>query len=475
MKIEKILLINPSAVNKIEFTSKNDLRPDKMGAYPPLGLLYIASFLKKNTDYIVSILDLGYSANPEQLLKNKLLEYNPEVIGFTLYPEIWVDALSEAKLCKEILPECIIVGGGPQTQTFPKETLAHKEFDFLIRGEGEESFSNLLFALEKNKSLEDVAGLVYKKNNIYKHSEPAVYSKDLDTLPIPDLTLINLNDYYCILGSEKNVASVVSSRGCPYNCIFCSNKFKKYRRRSNENILLELEQYVNRGIKEIMFFDDNFNFYPELVIDFAEKLKEKNWGLKWSFRGRADSLSDELLKKCKEAGCERIQLGIETSSNEKLKYIKKSISVETIYDAIKRINCNGIISVGNFILGLPCDKNKNDIYNTINFAINSGLKLAEFHLLKLFPDTELYQNAIEHNMVDENKWKDFILNPKKEFKPDCWTEYFKMEELEKFIKEANHKFYFRPKLILNQLLSMRSFDELIRKFKGFLYIFNQLF
>jgi len=463
----RILLINPSLEFKIDVTTSWDIRSDKQGIYPPLGLLYIGTFLQKKLDVNIKLIDMVADNLTYKNLEELILKFNPNVVGITSCTENFLSSLEVAKVTKKVDKKILTVIGGPHCIMFPNETLHHKEIDFLIAGEGEIVFYEFIKNLDSLENIEKLKGFWFKKNNIIIDNGISNNIKNLDELPFPDRKLLDLSKYYCILGRKKNVITISSSRGCPHQCIYCDLKIKEFRLRTPENVFNEIKKCVELGFEEFYFIDDMFNITPKRVIEISEKILKLPKKIKWSFRGRVDTITNESLKIAAKSGCERIQFGLESSTDKKLKFLKKNITTKQIETAIKITNKNKIMSVGNFILGLPIEQNINDINITINFAKKLNLDYAEFHLLKIWPGTELFDLAVKKNLANLDEWKNFVKNADLHFKPKMWTEHFNKDELRNIIKKAFREFYFRPSYIIKNFFKTNSLYELKRKILGF--------
>jgi radical SAM superfamily enzyme YgiQ (UPF0313 family) len=240
--------------------------------------------------------------------------------------------------------------------------------------------------------------------------------------------------------------------------------------RSAKNIVKEIEQCSTMGVKEIFFFDDNFSANPKRVVEICDELIRKDLKVIWSFRGRVNTTGEEMLKKCKEAGCHRIHFGVETGTDEGLKRLKKDINVEMIKKAFKVCKKVGITSVANFIIGLPWET-KEDMLHTIKFANEIDPDYAEFAILTPFPNTELYEESIKKGMFGDF-WREFAKNPVPDFDLKTCNEHYSREELFKILDLCLKKFYFRPKRIMKILLQLRSKKEFKTKLKAGIALLN---
>ncbi len=470
---KKILLINPPQEYNVKVGIEDDFI-EIIGYYPPLGLLYIATILK-NSGFEVKILDcvpmrIGY---PE--LKKEIAKFSPYMVGITTYTMSMHDVLLSVNITKEINPNIITVLGGHHPTLYPKESLRYKNVDYIVHGEGEEVMLELLEALENNASPEElvkIKGLGLFRNNKEYLNPIKAYVKDLDTLPIPDRSFLPSDIYISIVGKNKMLATVMSSRGCPFKCTFCFTPNKSYRSRSNENIIEEIKYLTELGFKEVFFFDDLFALQSKKVVEFAKDLQKHNIKIDWSFRGRIGSITQELVTEVKKSGLHRIQFGIESGMDKTLKRIKKGNTTQEIRTVIKMCKKAGIQTIGNFIIGLP-DETKDDIERTLKFSRSISLTYAQYSILMPFPFTAIYNEALREGIISYDFWQEFVDDPigrSQSFEMQYWEKDVELEFLFKKVKQAFKKFYFRPVTIINKLKEIENFQEFKNAFIGALSV-----
>ncbi|MEK6947572.1 MAG: radical SAM protein [Nanoarchaeota archaeon] len=468
----KILLVIPPYKNTIVMEAPNEIF-EEFGTYPPLGLLYLAASLRKdNPKHEIKVLDCDAYKLDFSDVENVIKEFKPDIVGVTAFTPTICDALLVVKLVKKIDPRIVTVMGGHHTDMYYKETINLGNIDYIVLGEGEEILPKLVSFIEKGEDVSKISGLVFKKDGELVITGEPGYIKNLDDLPMPARDLMNLNKFQCVLGREKLITTMMSSRGCPYRCTFCYKplKTRSWRFRSAENIVAEIEQCCSLGIKEIFFFDDNFSVDIKRVEKICDLIIEKGLDITWSYRGRVNTISYEMLQKCKKSGCHRIHFGVETGTDEGLRRIKKDTTTDVIRNAFKLCKKVGITTVGNFMIGLPGEK-KEDMFKTIEFAKSIGTDYAEFAILTPFPKTELYDEGIKRGIFDDF-WLGFAKNPTPDFKLKVWNEYYSREELFKLLEECLRKFYFDPRTMTKILFSIRSFKEMSTKIRAGMALLN---
>lgn len=458
----RILLINPPYFFNKSAAKVTHLAMDKK---PPLGVLYVATYLKLNSNFEVKILDAELEKMTEEEIKQAIEKFQPTIVGLSVVSFKLFPIFKTLKIIKEVSPAAHICLGGPHLKIYPKETLEYPEVDSIVIGDGEIPFLKICQNLFEKKPLEEIAGC-YTKNNIptdglFKKFE----TPDLNQLPAPDLTLLDYKKYRSFLTNEI-IMTTVTSRGCPYNCIFCQLD-QKVRLVSIKKVVDEIETFLKFGIREIEFYDETFNISVQRVIEFAEEIKKRGLKFNWSFRGRVNTVNEEMLQKIKEVGCQRIQYGVEAGCDETLKTIKKGITTAMIRDCFNLTRKVGIETVAYFMIGNPSEKEKN-IKETIDFACTIKPDFVNFAIFLLVPGVEAYRMALQTGVVKKDYWLEYIKNPQEKLPMLYWEKELTKEKLMKLRTLAIRKFYFRPAYIINRLrkLSFKNIPSYFRAFYG---------
>ncbi len=467
--MKRILLINTPQDNLVQAGIEDDFI-DIIGHYPPLGLMYIATVLNQN-NYETKILDcvpmnLGYAE-----IETYIVDFQPDVVGISTYTMSMVDVLFTVNLVKKINKEIIVVLGGHHVQLYPSESIKYDNVDYILRGEAEYTFLELLKALENNFSVDEmlkIDGIGFYRDGKEFLNDKIAMIPNVNLLPMPDRDLLPKELYQSIVGRNKMVATFMSSRGCPYKCTFCYTPSKLYRSLSTENIIKEVKYLKSQGYNEIFFFDDLFALRPEKVIAFAKALKAEKIDIDWSFRGRINTVTKEMIDEVAKSGIHRIQFGIESGVDKTLKRIKKGITTEKIRTVIKWCKDAKITTIGNFMIGLP-DETEADILQTLKFSRQIGLNYAQYSILVPYPFTAIYTEALDRGIIKNDFWQQFANNPiaeKDNFKVEYWTEFVDEEFLFKTIKKSFKRFYFRPITIINKLKEIQTWQEFWFAVKG---------
>lgn len=289
-----------------------------------------------------------------------------------------------------------VVVGGSHVTFVPDEALQHA--DFCVRGEGEHTFPELIDALESGSGLDSIKGLSYRVGDEIRHNADRGRVSDLDSLPFPDLSLIK--------GNEKiGICPVLTSRGCPYDCSFCSvtGMFgRACRYRSPESVveeLLTLEQ------KMIFFYDDNFAADPRRTKTLLELMMSKGLTKPWSAQIRADAVHDrELIKLFQKSKCWVVYVGFESASEATLKEYNKHETVEEMAEAVRVLHEHGILVHGMFVLGAESDT-KQSIRQTADFAMRHQIDTVQFMALTPLPGTAYYHELAQQDRLLTRDWQ----------------------------------------------------------------------
>lgn len=470
----RVILIMPPVENTVKYFQGWQLNSSDYGVFPPLGLLYIATVLKQQLpDTEVKVLDCASERIDYPALSRMLEHFQPQVIGITAFTVSLVDVLKISRIAKGLNKHVHICIGGPHNFVFPKQTLEYSDVDSIVVGEGEYVFTELIRKLRDGKSAGAIDGL-YIKPDLNNGDFKKAIIRDINMLPFFDAGFIKRELYHSTVGKYHNMITLLTSRGCPYNCTFCDSPYKFFRGRRIDNILDEIELRLKQGYREIFFYDDTFNIDPEWVIDLSNKILNANINFSWSFRGRINTVTFEMLKAAKRSGCDRIHFGIETGTDEGLQSLKKGITTEQIKNVLTWCRKLKIKTIADFIIGLPFEKSKEDVIKNIERLIKFSPDYAQFNVLQPIPGTEIYKMGIEQEVIDQAGWENFVKSPQIDFEPPLWEQYLSKKDLAELFYFAYKRFYIRPVFLIKNLFSIRTFSELNRIIKGGLKILFRL-
>jgi len=459
----KILLINVPRNNEIVGNNPSIIEEER-GFNPPLGLLYLAGYLEKHSNHNVVVLDSQVDGLDYDALKSKIGRINPDVVGLTAMTLTLIDVIKTAKLVKDINKNIRVVLGGPHTYLFPEETISLEGVDYLVLGEGEETFKELLDNLGNKAALRKIKGLVFKDNGSIVNTGSSPLIENLDELPFPARHLTPYKKYSSLLAKRNPVTTIFTSRGCPFRCSFCARPHlgKKCRVQSAERVVDELEKCTKMGIYEFLFYDDTFMVNRQRVIDICKEIVRRKLDIGWDIRTRVDTVDEEMLKHLKMAGCRGIHYGVEAGTEKILKVLNKDITLGRVKEAFDLTRKHKISILAYFMIGNPSET-KEDIYET--FRVAKGLNPDYLHMTILtpFPGTEIYLDGLKNGNIKRDYWRGFAKNPASGFISPHWDEIFTREELNDLLVKGYKNFYMRPLYILKEVMSVGSFDEFRRK------------
>lgn len=451
----RVLLIDPGSEVEIG-TNLPKFVDEQRGALPSLGLLYVATSTRED-GHNVRVLD----CNIENRLDIVLRDFQPEVVGITSTTFTLLRALKVASLVKKY--GATVVMGGIHASIYPNETTRLAEVDYVIIGEGERAFPDLLNRLMGKDLL-----LGQKDCLIMDYTASRIYLENLDAISFPDRTLTDYRKYTSVLGTKGYITTMITSRGCPFQCVFCHRPTmgKKFRARSAKNVLEELTQIKELGIGEVMIYDDTFAVDRNRVVEICEGMIERRLKLVWDMRTRVDLIDVDLLKLLKRAGCKRIHYGVEAGSDRILREIQKGITIEQAVKAVKLTKQIGIETLVYFILGCPSET-CNDIETTIRLACELDAEYCHFAIMTPYPHTPLYDKWIDQG--GDDYWYRFALSPSV-MKTPYWGELtgmFQRNELESLLNDAYRRFYTRRKYLIKRVSKLRNITDLKKGLKVF--------
>ncbi len=439
--------------------------------YFPYGLLYLAALLEKyNID--VSILDYVIGEYNPQKFKSELKKINPRVVGINCFSYDIKPAFDIAKMTKEVLPYAHVVMGGPHPTGLPEHVLRSEYVDSAVMGEGEETLRELIYALENNRELKGIKGLAYKDCGRVIVNSRREFIRNVDDIPFPAYHLIDLEPYFKLSFSPHGMATkhprfvpIITSRGCPYGCIYCNNVYGKiFRARSPENVLAEMEVLYNKyGIREFHIEDDSFNIDLGRAEKILDLIVEKNLkiSIQLSSGLRADGVTERLAQKMKKAGVFMVAIGVETASMDTMRGIKKGLDLAKVPEAVRLLTKYGMLVWGYFMLGF-LNETYDEMKKTFDFASKLPIHFASFSIVIPYPGTELF-NMVKGG-IDLDAYFRTTLNS---CSPQIQLSEVPFEDMWRVKKKALRRFYtpIRFLRIAKTIRSVREIKFYWKKFK----------
>ncbi len=450
---------------------------------PNIFVLYPATVLKE-AGYDVIVRDLPI----EKVRKNEFYQFAASddsdiYVFYTVFLSKKTD-LSARDIISEKNSDAKFIFMGTEPTVNPSEFIDSNSF--VIRGEPEDSIKELVDVIKSKAEPVNVEGISCLRNGDKVDTVRRKLIDNLDRLPFPDRTLLEPANYHNPKLCALPFTTMISSRGCSYNCYYCvpnsldfarEIEFKRcssamekppVRLRSADNIIEEIKMLHKHGFKSFSFLDDQFVWNRSRIIEICNGIRDLN--MEWSCLARADHLeNNELIKAMAEAGCKYIDIGIESFNQEILDYIRKDLKVESIYTAVNMLKRYGIEPELNILIGSCPLETKETIEYTISETIKLDVDYALFSICTPFPHTNF------HEIAKKNKWMiadEYVpIDPMKQSLISF--PHLTKENMEKIIRKAYLRFYFRPSYILKRLKKLHGLTDFLNKFKASLSILRK--
>jgi len=450
------------------------IQPDGSGI-PPLGLMYLSSVLKQAGYRDIQLADISNSSSFRKRTYSHLMELlsrNPDIVGVTSTTPSWRNAVKLCKVAREYCDQLII--GGPHASIFQEELLQKYPFiDVAIYGEADNTIDKIVDGIENKRSLCGIKGVIYRENGRIKKNEPNPPIKNLDSIPFPDRGILDMGSYHAPF-------SIITSRGCPYQCIFCSKPVHGniWRARTPKNVVDEIEYLITTYPKIAKIYDglitisdDCFNLDLNRAKKICDEIITRKLDVQLACVNgfHVKTVDYELFKKMKTAGCKELWFGVESGNPYVLEKVKKGITLDMVRNAVKLARKAGIKTIGaHFIIGLP-EETLETVRDTINFARELKLDVIGFNHAGILPSTELCE-FVKNNgrLLYPIKDMDYDEYRQSDPEPQFETPKFSVAERRKAFSEAEaladsvfRRRCLSPKNIMKFLLNLKSFEDLI--------------
>ncbi|HPQ39388.1 MAG TPA: radical SAM protein [bacterium] len=467
MKKKRLLLILPYFAERRHYGSMSKVAPSLL----PVSLVYLAGYMEK-MGYPVRIFDGQVEPMNHRTIRQVMDTFQPDVVGITCMTPMVTETHMVAQIVKSGTRPPLVVAGGIHPSIMPEDVISDPNIDVIVRGEGEITFHELLESWPDG-DLESIRGLTIRRDGGIFHTPDRPLLDDLDSLPLPARHLVNYEGYHQIPDAvfAEPLREILTSRGCPFQCIFCSARFisgYKYRYHSPERVLEEVDLLVNKyNARQIAVLDDNFVVDRQRTVDICEGLLRRGIHKKvvWTTAARADQVDYELMKLMKEAGFQLISFGVETGSPRLLKMIKKGETMDQIARAVEDAHRARLKVRGTLILGLP-GETREESRATIDWAKKLRLDFAKFSLATPYPGTVLYDIAVKQGMRTDD-WSHFSsMAGFADYDPVFVPEGRDAREMARLQKQAMREFYMRPHQILSLLKNITSWNDIKMYYYG---------
>jgi radical SAM superfamily enzyme YgiQ (UPF0313 family) len=379
---------------------------------------------------------------------------DPDIVGFSVLLSTAKEAPRIAERVKAENPNVLVVFGSHHS-TFNSERIlrSYPFVDVVVRGEGEYTSLELAECLEKRRGLDKVEGISFRKNGRVVSNPDRPLNKDVDALPFPDRSLSDAQYVSAIFGAKintKKFTTVISSRGCPFNCSFCGiRKFTRrvWRPRSVENVMAELEYLQSEGYEQFLFADDNFTLDSKRVSRICRGIRKAGMDIEWFCDSRVDHVSSGMFRDMVDAGCRCLFFGIESGNQRILDYYRKGITPGQSEGAVRKARRAGVdIIVGSFIVGAP-DETLREVVDTLRFANRLDIDVPDVNILGAHVGTDIWADLVAKGLLNEDEqWENEVCIPRDVPTPVPY------EEIRSLIFEYFRAFYLNPKQLLTELL-----------------------
>lgn len=447
---------------KILFIKAQNITKDNFSIVPPLGLMYLASVLREKDNFEIKIVDTRLRKYGESEIRSEVKNFKPDIVGVSAISFESQSMHFIAKSVKKENKNIVVLCGGPHPSIAYDIVLRDENIDYVVIGEGEANIYNIIKSISAGKKPYEVKGVAFRDNGTIYTNLPGSFVRDLDELPYPAWDLIDLNRYsvFKSMGTtgRKKYGIIVTSRGCPYRCIFCHNMHGKvYRYRTPENVIEEigmLKKYYD--IRKLEIIDDIFNLLNERSKEILSLIIKNNINVEICFPNglRGDLIDKEFIDIMKRAGTSYVSIAIETASERLQRYIGKNLDLKKTKEVIEMLYEAGIYSNGFFMLGFPTET-REEMISTIRYAVDSKLTQAMFFRVIPFIGTKMYE-SIDKSKI-KNDWE----------KHDYFVSSYNLSEVDEFeigkmIRKAYRSFYLSPCRLIGIIKNNSDYIQLLR-------------
>jgi len=459
----KIVLVYPSSQDSVRTLYSFNKNQD-IGFKPPQSILILATYLRSKGFDDVHCLDAQVERLSPAGTVAALEKMDPDIIGITAWTDFWYPVHETLRLAREKMPDALQIVGGPHAAIYPEETMLSSTADYTVAGDGEDVLLELVRALQAGRPVPKMAGLWRRDGEeITGPDEPIAMVNDLTAIPVPDRTLLPYKKYSSILTPSEYETTMITSRGCPYKCVFCKMDVQKVYARTAQQVVEEFRQIAELGIQDVQVYDDTFTWGHSRALDICDGIIEAGIDLKWAIRDRVNRVTPELYAKLKQAGCNRVHFGVETGSPNILKNSGKFMKLEQVHEGLRIAKSVDMVVMTYFMFGF-LDETREDAQMTVDLAKTLNPDYVSFGVLVPYPGTEIYREGLRREIIPRDYWRDFALNPE----PSYTIPHVVEGELDRgtliALKDrATRDFYFRPKRLLQEVARLRSFKEFAAK------------
>mgnify|MGYP000908897474 CR=1 FL=1 len=462
----KVLLINPPELHPVQANLPPAVERLR-GATPPIGLMYVAAAARATGEHQVALLDAHAERLDYPALARRVREASPEVVGLTATTFTLLDARKTARTVRETAPAATIVCGGLQPFLYPRETMRLGVFDVCLQGEADHTFPQLLSALVAGNDPARIPGVVLSRDGEVVSQDPPPPVADLDALPFAAHDLTPIARYSSLVTERAPVGIMLSSRGCPFRCAFCSQSVtgKVHRRRSPKNIVEEMVWCDALGLRYILFYDELMTIEKAHTLALCAAIRERRLDLPWLARSRVGTVDGETMREMKRAGCDTITMGIEAGSPRVLQRLNRPTDLKATIELFRQARRAGLRTIAYFMIGNP-DETWDDVRASLAVARQAAPDMVHASLYTPYPATELYAQGLRTGLFADDYWRTFSAAPDEKFRTRLWCAPGDEPRLLQRLRWFYRRYYLRPAYIIRRLRALRSWRDLRAHLRG---------
>ncbi len=425
---------------------------------PPLGILSIASYAE-SVGFSVAVCDIHGEKLEEADLRARLRHYVPRFVGISVLTNMCIPAHKVAKICKEEVPDCMVVAGGVHAEAMPERMLKNSAFAAVVRGDGEEAMVEIM----QGRPFAAIQGLTYREGGSVRHNGPRHVNFELDQYPMPAYHLVDFDYYFPAASSYRNLPAInmLMTRGCPGSCNFCNSARTKLRSRSPKSVVSQIKfLHHNYGIRQIQFYDDTFTATKQTCLQFCELMAAEKLDVTWVAYIRGDCFNEEIAAALKKAGCHQVLMGVETGNAEIAKRMGKPIDKKRYFETMEIARRHGLEVRATFIIGHLGDT-WDTMMDSLNFAIELDVDIFQLNICTPYPGTMLYAEVKANNALLSEDWNRYGQGEVLIQQPQLSA-----GDIYRFERYAFRRFYMRPKTWFRMIKRITSWYHVRDNFRA---------
>lgn len=463
----KLLLVHPPIRQQVWAGVPEAVNSRGSHLFPPLAVMTLSAYIKNRTGHSCEVMDFRLDEPSADEIARRIAAARPAALGVTANSHNLVNVRTVVEAARRALPDLPIILGGPHANAFPDLAARFPGIDYAVTGDGEKPLAAILDALVSGADPLAIPGVLRVVDGRVERGPAAAPLEHLDGLPFPDRDWMPPETYFTPGMREKRTTTIISSRGCPFDCIYCSVPHR-YRSRGAADIVAEVAECEQKhGLREIHFVDDNFNLTIDRVNEISETILRRGVKMLWGFKGGCRRVDEQMLRLAGRAGCVRAHYGVETYTDEGLRALDKQLSIAEVRRAFDLTRRAGILAIAYIIIGSPHERTLADVLGVRSFIAGLAPDYVVYSLFSPYPESLSFRLGAERGLWAADVWEKFMLEPRAAYDlPTAWTEHLTKTELIDAFKRVNLAFYFHPRTLWRTLRRLRTWAEFKRIIQG---------